>query len=138
MTTPVVDRDALVHALMGGGTGSGAVWTRDEAESLADAIDALLASGVVQNAATAEARRALTEEVAEALLARHDEFGWLAVKEMARTVRMVGSRPWCDTCKRAAVWSESFGWRHATQEHPFGDPAEQTDHEVTAREWNAT
>lgn len=48
--------------------------------------------------------------------------------------------PWCDTCKQPAVWKEGQGWLHATAEHPFGQPpwSDQSGHEVTAREWNAT
>jgi hypothetical protein len=54
--------------------------------------------------------------------------------------RARGGFPWCDTCKRPAVWSELWGWLHSTAEHPFGVPAQldpHGDHEVTAREWYA-
>lgn len=39
------------------------------------------------------------------------------------------SWPWCDTCRRVAIWSESHGWQHADRNAP-------NDHEVTATEWN--
>lgn len=45
--------------------------------------------------------------------------------------------PWCDTCKRSAVYLESFGHRHSTPEHPFGVPTHLDDsgHKVTCDEW---
>lgn len=48
--------------------------------------------------------------------------------------------PWCDTCKRPAVWSEPCGSLHSTPEHPFGLPKAPDDsgHEVTMREWWAS
>lgn len=47
--------------------------------------------------------------------------------------------PWCDTCKRPAVFNEFKGNCHSTPEHPFGLPPEMDDsgHEVTMREWFA-
>jgi hypothetical protein len=44
--------------------------------------------------------------------------------------------PWCDTCKRPAVWSEHQGRAlHTTAEHPFGTTARGDDHEVTMHDW---
>jgi hypothetical protein len=48
--------------------------------------------------------------------------------------------PWCDTCKRPAVYREGFGNLHSTAAHPFGVPAslDTSGHEVTMREWSST
>lgn len=48
--------------------------------------------------------------------------------------------PWCDTCKRPAVFSEWRGPSHSTPEHPFGLPKSLDDsgHEVTMRGWWAS
>lgn len=45
--------------------------------------------------------------------------------------------PWCDTCRQPAVWSEFFGNRHVTPEHPNGVPQrrDESGHEVTMRGW---
>ena len=47
--------------------------------------------------------------------------------------------PFCDTCKKPAVWSETWGWQHSTPEHVFGLPAhlDASGHKVTARQWYA-
>jgi hypothetical protein len=46
--------------------------------------------------------------------------------------------PWCDACKRPAVWNEWGGWLHSTEEHRFGVPTrlDVSGHEVTAHEWH--
>lgn len=46
--------------------------------------------------------------------------------------------PWCDTCKRPAVFNESFGMLHSTVARQFGLPPHLDDsgHDVTIREWN--
>jgi hypothetical protein len=46
--------------------------------------------------------------------------------------------PWCDTCKRPAVFNEQMGNLHVTEErrwglYPHEDPA---DHRPTFREWS--
>lgn len=45
--------------------------------------------------------------------------------------------PYCDTCKKAAVYSESFGMLHATSKRPFGvyPHEDKSGHEVTMKEW---
>lgn len=48
--------------------------------------------------------------------------------------------PWCDTCGRSAVWSETWGNLHVTPDFPHGVPQrlDRSGHDVTFREWNAT
>jgi hypothetical protein len=55
-------------------------------------------------------------------------------------MRRYSRAPWCDTCERPAVFHESFGMRHSSQDFPFGIPehldAENADgHEVTMQRW---
>lgn len=47
--------------------------------------------------------------------------------------------PWCDTCRRPAVFREGEGMLHSTPEHRFGLPRRFDDsgHEVTIHEWDA-
>ena len=45
--------------------------------------------------------------------------------------------PVCDTCDEPCVWSEIWGWLHASPEEPFGMLPNPTDHEATAARWNA-
>jgi hypothetical protein len=49
------------------------------------------------------------------------------------------SMPLCDTCVTPVAWSEMFGWRHATADHPYGLSADldTTGHEPTAKAWAA-
>ena len=51
-------------------------------------------------------------------------------------------RPWCDTCKDPACFSEIFGIRHTSEEYPFGIPehldpnsAVNGGHAVTMKDW---
>ena len=41
--------------------------------------------------------------------------------------------PTCDKCGRGVVWSEIWGWRHVTFDHPYGVPVglDDTGHEAT-------
>lgn len=45
--------------------------------------------------------------------------------------------PWCDTCKKRAVFSEFFGNLHSSSQFPFGIPEhlDTSGHEVTMRDW---
>jgi hypothetical protein len=49
--------------------------------------------------------------------------------------------PWCDTCEEGACLTESFGWRHTSNDFPFGIPEHldpNSGHKVTTRAWNMT